>query len=346
MSDSFLGKEQEVLVESERLLAESPELLDSSAYSKLTTDYARLLKNFSRIIRISDRNERRLQSVSDELEIEKQKFEGIAGQLSRYLPRQIYDSIFSGNQSIEIKTQRKLLTVFFSDIQGFTHISSVIQPEVLTHYINAYFTEMSDIAAKYGGTIDKYIGDAMMVFFGDPNSRGPQEDALACVRMAYEMQQRLSELHIQWQREGLQHPFITRIGINTGYCNVGNFGSHSRMAYTILGGEVNLAARIESKCEPGGVLISHETYAQVKDFVEVSERDLLELKGIAEPVKTYAIVKVSDTNRSHKSDLRLDLKGLDKMVIKPANLSMPDRLSLVARLRDMANTLEGIESHD
>jgi len=346
VSDSFLGKEQEVLVESERLLAENPELIDTAAYSKLTTDYGRLLKNFSRIIRISDRNERRLQSVSDELEIEKQKFEGIAGQLSRYLPRQIYDSIFSGNQSIEIKTQRKLLTVFFSDIQGFTHISSVIQPEVLTHYINAYFTEMSDIAAKYGGTIDKYIGDAMMVFFGDPNSRGPQEDALACVRMAYEMQQRLSELHIQWQREGLQHPFITRIGINTGYCNVGNFGSHSRMAYTILGGEVNLAARIESKCEPGGVLISHETYAQVKDFVEVSERDLLELKGIAEPVKTYAIVKVSDTNRSHKSDLRLDLKGLDKMVIKPANLSMPDRLSLVARLRDMANTLEGIESHD
>jgi class 3 adenylate cyclase len=346
VSDSFLGKEQEVLIESERLLAESPDLLDSRAYSKLTTDYGRLLKNFSRIIRISDRNERRLQSVSDELEIEKQKFEGIAGQLSKYLPRQIYDSIFSGSQSLEIKTQRKLLTVFFSDIQGFTHISSVIQPEVLTHYINAYFTEMSDIAAKYGGTIDKYIGDAMMVFFGDPNSRGPQEDALACVRMAYEMQQRLSELHIQWQREGLQHPFITRIGINTGYCNVGNFGSHSRMAYTILGGEVNLAARIESKCEPGGVLISHETYAQVKDFVEVSERDLLELKGIPEPVKTYAIVKVSDTNRSHKSDLRLDLKGLDKMVIKPANLSMSDRLSLVARLRDMANTLEGIESHD
>jgi class 3 adenylate cyclase len=346
VSDSFLGKEQEVLIESERLLAESPDLLDSRAYSKLTTDYGRLLKNFSRIIRISDRNERRLQSVSDELEIEKQKFEGIAGQLSKYLPRQIYDSIFSGSQSLEIKTQRKLLTVFFSDIQGFTHISSVIQPEVLTHYINAYFTEMSDIAAKYGGTIDKYIGDAMMVFFGDPNSRGPQEDALACVRMAYEMQQRLSELHIQWQREGLQHPFITRIGINTGYCNVGNFGSHSRMAYTILGGEVNLAARIESKCEPGGVLISHETYAQVKDFVEVSERDLLELKGIPEPVKTYAIVKVSDTNRSHKSDLRLDLKGLDNMVIKPANLSMSDRLSLVARLRDMANTLEGIESHD
>ena len=346
MTDSFLVKEHEVLVECEKLLTDSPELITADIYAKLTSDYGRLLKNFSRIIRISDRNERRLQSVSDELEIEKKKLEGVAGQLAKYLPRQIYDSIFKGDQSLEIKTQRKLLTVFFSDIQGFTHISSVIQPEVLTHYINAYFSEMSDIAAKYGGTIDKYIGDAMMVFFGDPETRGPQEDALACVRMAYEMQERLAELHIKWQREGLQHPFITRIGINTGYCNVGNFGSHSRMAYTILGGEVNLAARIEGKCEPGGVLISHETYAQVKDFVEVDERDLLELKGIALPVKTYAVVKVSATNRSHTSELRLNLKGLDKMVIKPGNLSMPDRLSLVARLRDMANTLEGIHPHD
>ena len=346
MTDSFLAKENEVLVESEKLLTNSPELITPDVYAKLMADYGRLLKNFSRMIRISDRNELRLQSVSDELEIEKKKLEGVADQLAKYLPRQIYDSIFKGDQSIEIKTQRKLLTVFFSDIQGFTHISSVIQPEVLTHYINAYFSEMSDIAAKYGGTIDKYIGDAMMVFFGDPESRGPQEDALACVRMAYDMQERLAELHIQWQREGLQFPFITRMGINTGYCNVGNFGSHSRMAYTILGGEVNLAARIESKCEPGGVLISHETYAQVKDFVEVSERDLLELKGIPMPIKTYAIVKVSDTNRSHTTELRLDLKGLDKMVVKPGNLSMPDRLSLVARLRDMANTLEGIQSHD
>jgi class 3 adenylate cyclase len=346
VSDSFLEKEQEILVECEKLLIEAPDSITSANFGKLTNDYARLLKNLSRLIRISDRNERRLQTVSEELEVEKQKLEGVADQLAKYLPRQIYDSIFSGNQSIEIRTQRKLLSVFFSDIQGFTHISSVIQPEVLTHYINAYFSEMSDIAAKYGGTIDKYIGDAMMVFFGDPDSRGPQEDALACVRMAYEMQQRLSELHIQWQREGLQHPFITRMGINTGYCNVGNFGSHSRMAYTILGGEVNLAARIESKCEPGGVLISHETYAQVKDFVAVDEREMLELKGISQPVKTYAVVKVSDTNRSHKSELRLDLAGLDKMVVKPAKLSMPERLSLVARLRDMANTLEGIQSHD
>lgn len=346
MSDSFLAKEQEILQKCEEFLAHTSESVPLETFKKLTSDYGRLLKNLARIIRISDKNELRLQSVSDELEIEKKKLEAVAGQLSKYLPRQIYDSIFSGDQSIEIQTQRKLLTVFFSDIQGFTKISSVVQPEILTRYINAYFSEMSDIAAKYGGTIDKFIGDAMMVFFGDPESHGHQADALACVRMAYEMQQRLSELHIQWEKEGLQYPFITRMGINTGYCNVGNFGSHSRMAYTILGGEVNLAARIESQCEPGGVLISHETYAHVKDYVEVVERAPLELKGITLPVKTFALVKVSPTDQPLQKDLQITLPGEKNLIIKTAHLSMPDRLSLVARLRDMANTLEGVHSHE
>jgi class 3 adenylate cyclase len=345
VSESFLAKEQEILRTCEDFLSQAPASVPLETFRKLVSDYSRLLKNLARIIRISDKNELRLQSVSDELEIEKKKLEGLATQLSKYLPRQIYDSIFSGDRSIEIRTQRKLLTVFFSDIQGFTQISSVVQPEILTRYINAYFSEMSDIAAKYGGTIDKFIGDAMMVFFGDPESQGHQADALACVRMAYEMQKRLSELHIQWEKEGLQYPFITRMGINTGYCNVGNFGSHSRMAYTILGGEVNLAARIESQCEPGGVLISHETYARVKNHVEVVEREPLELKGISFPVKTFALVNVSPSDQPLQKDLQVALPGAKNLIIKTAHLSMPDRLSLVARLRDMANTLEGVNSH-
>jgi len=160
---------------------------------------------------------------------------------------------------------------------------------VLTHYINAYFSEMSEIAARHGGTVDKFIGDAMMVFFGDPESRGSEQDALACVRMAYEMQQRLSELHLQWETEGLQHPFHTRIGINTGYCNVGNFGSEQRLSYTIIGGEVNIAQRLESQSEPGGILLSYETYAHVQDMVQVQEREAIRLKGIARDIKAYAI---------------------------------------------------------
>lgn len=341
-----LDKELGILRDCEALLAEQAEAVSIESFRKLMDEYARLQKNMARLIRISDKNEARLQNVSEELAGEKKRLENLANQLSRYLPRQIYESIFSSDEPTEIRTQRKLLTVFFSDIQGFTRISSTIQPEVLTHYINAYFSEMSEIAARHGGTVDKFIGDAMMVFFGDPETRGAELDALACVRMAYEMQQRLSELHIRWEKEGLQHPFITRIGINTGYCNVGNFGSHTRMAYTILGGEVNLAARIESQSEPGGILISHETYSLVKNFVEVLEREPISLKGIAQPVRTYAITKVHQEDHSQWKDLQVQLPGSNQLVIKPAHLTMPERLSLVARLRDIANSLEGTPRHD
>jgi class 3 adenylate cyclase len=346
VSDDSLTKEQEILQQCEALMAANPEAISTQDYRQLSLEYARLHKNLTRIIRISDKNEARLQHMSDELVEEKKKLENLALQLSCYLPKQVYESIFVSQQPLEIETRRKPLTVFFSDIQGFTIISSVVQPEVLTHYINAYFSEMSEIAAKHGGTVDKFIGDAMMVFFGDPETRGPDQDALACVRMAFEMQQRLSELHLQWETEGLQHPFITRIGINTGYCNVGNFGSHTRMAYTILGGEVNLAARIESQCEPGGILISHETYALVKDYVEAIEREPVQLKGIPTPVRTYAITQVHATDRHGWRDLQVQLPGSHRLTIKPADLSMPERLSLIARLRTIANTLEGSESHD
>lgn len=347
MSDQYsLSKEQEILRDCEALLCGDPDSVTADAYRDLIREYDRLHKNLSRLIRISDKNEARLHAVSAELESEKKKLEGLAQQLSRYLPKQIYESIFNSDHASEIKTQRKLLTVFFSDIQGFTRISSVIQPEVLTRYINAYFSEMSEIASRHGGTIDKFIGDAMMVFFGDPDTRGPDQDALSCVRMAYEMQQRLSQLHLQWEAEGLQHPFITRIGINTGYCNVGNFGSHTRMAYTILGGEVNLAARIESQSEPGGILISHETYAHVQNFVDVVEREPLHLKGIPLPVRTYAVTKVHDSDRSQWRELQVQLPGNDQLSIRPSELSMPERLGLIAKLRQIANTLEGTEKHD
>ncbi len=107
-------------------------------------------------------------------------------------------------------------------------------------------TEMSKIALEYGATIDKYIGDAILAFFGDPESKGVKEDATACVEMAIAMQRRMRELQSQWLDSGLGKPFQLRIGINTGYCTVGNFGSEDRMDYTIIGNEVNLASRLES----------------------------------------------------------------------------------------------------
>ncbi|MGZ5195277.1 MAG: adenylate/guanylate cyclase domain-containing protein, partial [Ramlibacter sp.] len=176
-------------------------------------------------------NARRLQALSEKL--------------SRYLAPQVYKSIFEGSRDAEIRTQRKKLTVFFSDIKDFTASTAKWQPEEITFLLNSYFSEMSKIAYEYGGTLDKFIGDAMVIFFGDPDSLGVKEDATQCVKMALAMQRRMAELQILWRQMGSDKMFNVRMGINTGYCDVGNFGSDLRMDYTIIGREVNLAARLE-----------------------------------------------------------------------------------------------------
>src|SRR5262245_18400384 len=114
--------------------------------------------------------------------------EALSSKLSKYLSPQIYESIFSGEQEVEISAKRKKLTIFFSDIAGFTETTENLESEELTDVLNHYLTEMSTISLAYASTIDKYIGDAMLLFFGDPLSRGVKEDAKACVMMAIAMQ--------------------------------------------------------------------------------------------------------------------------------------------------------------
>jgi class 3 adenylate cyclase len=153
---------------------------------------------------------------------------------------------------------------------------------------------MSSIAHAHGAHIDKFIGDAMLMFFGDPETRGAEEDARACVRMAIAMQRRMVELQRDWRMMGLEQHFEMRIGINTGYCNVGNFGSDDRMDYTIIGAEVNLAARLEEAADPGGILLSYPTYALVRDIVDTDERGSIAAKGIHREVNVFAVTGILD----------------------------------------------------
>ena len=217
------------------------------------------------------------------------KIEELTNKLSKYLSPQVYQSIFSGKQNVKIEAYRKKLTVFFSDIKGFTEITDRLEPEVLSSLLNSYLNEMSKIALKYGGTIDKFIGDAILIFFGDPESKGDKEDAKACVLMALEMRERMKYLRKLWEDQGISNPLDIRIGINTGYCNVGNFGSEDRLDYTIIGGEVNLASRLESNAEIGQILISHETYALIKKDVICQQKDEINVKGIAHKIQTYQV---------------------------------------------------------
>ena len=239
------------------------------------------------------------------------KIEELTNKLSKYLSPQVYQSIFSGKQNVKIEAYRKKLTVFFSDIKGFTEITDRLEPEVLSSLLNSYLNEMSKIALKFGGTIDKFIGDAILIFFGDPESKGDKEDAKACVLMALEMRERMKYLRKLWEDQGISNPLDIRIGINTGYCNVGNFGSEDRLDYTIIGGEVNLASRLESNAEIGQILISHETYALIKKDVICHKKDEINVKGIAHKIQTYQVDTPYDEIDHKRKILNEEFEGFN-----------------------------------
>jgi adenylate cyclase len=235
------------------------------------------------------RLERDLTQRSEELEVAQGDMRALADKLSKYLSPVIYRSIFEGKQDARIATQRKKLTIFFSDIVDFTAISERLDPEDLASLLNEYLLAMTEIVIEYGGTLDKYIGDAILVFFGDPETLGEEEDAYRCVAMAMAMQQRMRALRERWEAAGRQ-PFHVRMGITSGYCNVGNFGSDAQMSYTIIGRQVNLASRLESESPPDEILISNSTWALVKSRVRCARKEPVVVKGFAEPIEAYQVL--------------------------------------------------------
>jgi len=332
---------------------------DSSAGDKRAPDPTALIRQvrvLERKLARSEDSRVRLEEAKDRFdtlhrnlfrEVDEQKalvdeknkmLESLSLKLSKYLAPQVYQSIFSGRQDVSLETKRKKLTVFFSDIKDFTQITEDLQAEDLASLLNEYFTEMSRIALEHGATIDKFIGDAMLMFFGDPESRGVEEDAKACVRMAIAMQRRMKDLQADWRRRGYEHPFRMRIGINTGFCNVGNFGSDDRMDYTIIGGEVNLAARLESQADPDGILLSYETYAVVRDMVDAEERPSIEAKGIRREIRPFALTNFFDRSAEDRY-IRCDRNGLS-IRIDLNKLSDEDRKETLEQLADVIKRLQ------
>ena len=222
----------------------------------------------------------------------------LSEKLSKYFSPQVYESIFSGKLDVKVQTKRKPLTVFFSDLQGFTELTERLEPEVLTELLTQYLTKMSNVAIKWGGTIDKFIGDAILVFFGDPNSRGDEEDAIACVSMAMDMLEELNKLRISWRKKGLAKPLNARMGIHTGVCTVGNFGSEDRLDYTIIGNGVNLASRLEARAGINKILLSEDTYLLIRNKIICEKKEAINVKGISYPVQTYEVVKFSQENEN------------------------------------------------
>ena len=283
---SEMERQKEIAIEAQEVASAKTKELDKMV-KRLKLE-SQLRKNLSSEME----RQKEVAVQAQELAVErKNEIEAISNQLSKYLSPQLYQSIFSGEQKVNLTSKRKKLTVFFSDLVGFTRISDSLESEEITAMLNFYLTEMAKIALDYGGTIDKYVGDAVMIFFGDPESSGVKEDALKCVNMAVTMQQRMHELGDQWaQKFGLREPLQMRVGINTGYCTVGNFGSEDRLDYTVIGGQVNLAARLESIAEPGSILVSFDTYSQIANEVDCIEVDKVHVKGISEELRAFQVV--------------------------------------------------------
>tara|TARA_B100000003_G_scaffold181182_1_gene172842 strand:+ start:261 stop:1220 length:960 start_codon:yes stop_codon:yes gene_type:complete len=260
----------------------------------------------------------------------------ISNQLAKYLSPQIHEQIFSGKQSAEVKSNRKKLTVFFSDIVNFTDISDELESEEMTNLLNFYLNEMSQIALKFGGTIDKFIGDALMIFFGDPESKGPQEDAKQCIQMALEMQDLMTQLSDYWSKNySLKKELKIRIGINTGFCTVGNFGSLDRIDYTAIGSTVNLASRLESMSDPGSILVSEDTFALVNNFFSFEKPKEVKVKGFLRNIKCYKLQK-EDTS---KEDI-FSISG------KGFQISINKKLIHKSIISDLKNKLDNLISED
>ncbi len=280
----------------------------------------------------------RLAQARSEVEAEQAKAARLARNLAKYLSPQVWESIFSGKRSVRLETQRKKLTVFFSDIKGFTELSEELEAEALTDLLNNYLNEMSKITLKYGGTIDKFVGDCVMVFFGDPASQGAKKDAVAAVSMAIAMRKHMKILRQQWRAQGITKPMEIRMGINTGYCTVGNFGADTRMDYTIIGREVNLASRLESSAEAGEILISHETYSLVKDVIMCRDKGQITVKGFTRPVQIYQVVDFRRDLGATNSFVEHELPGFS-MYLDTNGVQNFDKERVIQALNQAADKL-------
>jgi class 3 adenylate cyclase len=211
--------------------------------------------------------------------------------IRRYVATQVAERILSGQHAEEGRPERRKLTIFFSDVVGFTRAADQMEAEDLAALLNEYLSEMAAIADSHGATVNQFVGDGIMAFFGAPDATEDRDHALRAVRMALEMQRRMVELAAKWFAGGIQTPFRIRIGINTGVSSVGDFGSKGRTTYSAIGTQTNLAARIQEHCEPGRVLISHTTWGLVRDEIGCEERGEIEFKGLHYPVRVYEVME-------------------------------------------------------
>ena len=206
--------------------------------------------------------------------------------LAAYFPPSLVRRFVSRPDLLSLSGEQKELSILFSDIQNFTGHTAAMAPVRVQELLNEYFEAMTEVVFRYGGTLDKFIGDGLMVFFGDPD---PQPDhARRAVLAALDMQKTARVIRRRWEERG-DMPLVIRIGINTDKVVVGNMGSTRRLAYSAIGAGVNLAQRLESAAPAGGILISERTRDQLDESIPVTDVGIIRVKGFPDPVPVHEV---------------------------------------------------------
>jgi class 3 adenylate cyclase len=259
------------------------EVPNRDEFGRLTVNLNRTSRQLSTLYEGLSELNSNLESTIEEQVTQLQRTE----QLRRYVSPQVADAILAGSEPTAFASVRRNLTILYSDIRGFTQIAERMEPEELVDALNEYFSAMTDLVFSNGGTLDKYLGDGVLAFFGDPI---PFEDhAERAVATAFEMLDKVEELRGTWMRS--DEELSIGVGISTGYVTVGNIGSSTRTDYTVVGNHVNVAARLATAAEPGQILVSERTMASVQDRVDWAAVQDLVMKGVQRPVKVFALTE-------------------------------------------------------
>lgn len=253
--------------------------------------------------------------------------------LALFMPPQVRHLIENSQSGQSpLVARRSFITVLFGDLTGFTDITEVLDPELVTRLINDYSDMISGLADKHHGLLDKFIGDGFMVFWGAPETGGRVEDARMAAEFALEAQQSFHQMRSNWRNQGLDHHVQLRIGLHSGFCSVGNFGSKDRLQFTAIGSPVNIAARLEKAALPDTILTSHETQSLIKPVLGCRETGKIEVKGIKHPITTYQVMpRQAPATQSADDEVTTFLKRAE--VMKEINGETLDLLRRLAGQR-------------
>jgi class 3 adenylate cyclase len=265
------------------------EVPNRDEFGRLTVNLNRTSSELSRLYQgLSDLNTNLEKTIEEQL-TQLRRTE----RLRRYVSPQVADAILQGDAPVEFSSNRRNLTILYCDIRGFTEVSERMEPEELVDALNEYFSAMTDLVFSNGGTLDKYLGDGILAFFGDPI---PFEDhAERAVATAFEMLSEVEKLRGTWMRS--EEELSIGVGISTGYVTVGNIGSTTRTDYTVIGNHVNVAARLADAAMPGQILASERTAASIQDQVDWHPVEDLVMKGVKRPIKVFELTEKAASSR-------------------------------------------------